>query len=168
MEGVELLTGVVFPYINFAIFLVLATFMFRRPIKNALSAKRDSYQTLVKKASLAKEEAEARQRDLQLRLANIDQEIGELRQQAKIQAGIDAKTLISNAEKLAEHLQREAHRIAAAEVAAAKVELQHEIMKLVKQQVIDKVQKKLDASRQQLVIHQNLVSLGNIRAEKLT
>ncbi|MCX6129512.1 MAG: ATP synthase F0 subunit B [Proteobacteria bacterium] len=165
MEGVDLLTGVIFPYINLAIFLVLATLMLRGPIKKALFAKREAYLDLVKKAGIAKDEAFKRQHELKDRLSQLDKEIEGLRTQAKIQAEQEAKVLIANAEQLAEHMKREARRIAEAELASAKSELRQEIIKQVRQETIVQLQQSLDASRQHQLVQLSVASLAQVPVE---
>lgn len=161
MEGVDIFTGVIAPYVNLAIFLVLATLMLRGPLRKALAAKRDAYEDLVKKATAAKEEAERKNVELNERLSKLDREIESIRVKARVQAEEEARQVVANAEALAEHLKREARRIADAEVAAAKHELQREIMEQVKLQTVDQLKAALNESRQHQVIQQSLGSLGD-------
>ncbi|HET9238874.1 MAG TPA: ATP synthase F0 subunit B [Oligoflexus sp.] len=164
MEGVDIFTGVIAPYINLAIFLVLATLMLRGPIRNALSAKRNAYEELVKKASAAKEEAEKRNLELKERLVKLDREVDDIRVKAQAQAEQEARQVVANAEALAEHLKREARRIAEAEIAAAKENLQREIIEQVKLQTVEQLKAALDDNRQHQVVQQSLKTLGGVRA----
>ncbi len=164
MEGVDIFTGVIAPYINLAIFLVLATWMLKGPIRNALSAKRNAYEDLVRKASAAKEEAEKRNLELKDRLVQLDREVEEIRVKAQAQAEQEARQVIASAESLAEHLKKEARRIAAAEVAAAKVDLQREIIEQVKLQTVEQLRANLDDSRHHQVVQQGLNTLGGVRS----
>ncbi|HYX35041.1 MAG TPA: ATP synthase F0 subunit B [Oligoflexus sp.] len=164
MEGVDIFTGVIAPYINLAIFLVLATWMLKGPIRNALAAKRNAYEDLVRKASAAKEEAEKRNLELKERLVQLDREVEEIRIKAQAQAEQEARQVVASAESLAEHLKREARRIAEAEVAAAKVELQRDIIEQVKLQTIEQLRANLDDNRQHQVVQQGLNTLGAVRS----
>ncbi len=165
MEGVDILTGVIFPYINLAVFLVLATLMFKGPLKNALSAKRVAYQDLLKKAQAAKDEAEKRNQELKERLVKLDKEVEDIKLKAQAQADQEAKQLVANAEHLAEHLKKEARRIAEAEIAAAKVGLQKDIMEQVQRQTIEQLKKSLDDARQHQLVELGLKDLSQVRAE---
>jgi F-type H+-transporting ATPase subunit b len=164
VEGVDIFTGVIAPYVNLAIFLVLATLLFKGPIRNALSAKRLAYDDLVKKASEAKEEAEQRNLELKDRLVRLDREVEEIRVKAQAQAEQEARQVIASAEALAEHLKREARRIAEAEIAAAKEGLQREIIEQVKLQTVEQLRASLDDSRQHQVVQQSLGTLGGVPA----
>lgn len=164
MEGVDIFTGVIAPYVNLVIFLILATLMLRGPIRNALSAKRNAYDELVRKASAAKEEAEKRNQELKERLVKLDREVEDIRVKAKAQAEAEARQVVANAETLAEHLRREARRIAEAEIAAAKENLQNEIIEQVKLQTVEQLKAALDDNRQHQVVQQSLHTLGGVRA----
>jgi len=164
VEGVDIFTGVIAPYINLAIFLVLATLMLRGPIRNALSAKRNAYDELVKKASAAKEEAEKRNLELKDRLVKLDREVEEIRLKAQAQAEMEARQVVASAESLAEHLKREARRIAEAEIASAKEGLQREIIEQVKLQTVEQLRASLDDNRQHQVVQQGLNTLGGVRS----
>lgn len=156
MENFDFLNSFLFPYINWIIFLILAYIMLKKPFLSALAAKRQSYADLLEKASLAKEEAERRNLELKQRLARLDQEVADIRSKARQQAEEEAKALVTSAEQLAEHLKREAKRIAEAEIAAAKVALQQEILQQVKVQTAEHIQKNLDEQAHHRVIKQGL------------
>ncbi|WP_141736712.1 ATP synthase F0 subunit B [Oligoflexus tunisiensis] len=166
MEGVDIFTGVIAPYINLGIFLILATLMLRGPVRNALAAKRNAYEDLVRKASAAKEEAEKRNLELKDRLVKLDREVEEIRVKAQTQAEQEARQVVANAEALAEHLKREARRIAEAEIAAAREELQRDIIEQVKIQTIEQLRASLDDNRQHQVVQQGLNTLGGVRPAK--
>ncbi|GEM_PF-3229365 len=165
MENFDFLGSFLFPYINWIVFLVLAYLLFKKPILTILAARRQSFNERVQKANEAKEEAERRHQELQARLAQLDQEIASLTSKGRAAADLEAQAIQSSAEQLAEHLRREARRIAEAEVAAAKVELQREILVQVKAHTIDQVEKSLDAGRHQKVVKQSLASLSQVPSE---
>ena len=164
MEGVDIFAGVIAPYINLVIFLVLATLMLRGPIRNALAAKRNAYEDLVRKASAAKEEAEKRNLELKDRLVKLDREVEDIRTKARVQAEQEARQVVASAESLAEHLKREARRIAETEIAVAKENLQREIIEQVKIQTVEQLKAALDDTRQHQVVQQSLNTLGGVRA----
>ncbi len=131
----------------------------RKPFVNALAAKRSAYADLMQKASQAKDEAERRNAELKDRLARLDREVEEIRSQARQQAEQEARALVLAGEQLAEHLQKEAHRIAEAEVAAAKLELQKEVLAQVKSQTAEQILKSLDTAAHHRVVQQGLAQM---------
>lgn len=159
MENFDFLNSFLFPYINWIIFLVLAYIMLRKPFLNALAAKRKNYAELLERANVAREEAERRNQELKTRLARLDQEVADIRNKARQQAEEEARALVTSAEQLAEHLKREAKRIADAEVAAARVALQAEILEQVKVQTAEHIQRNLDEQAHHRVIKQGLTQI---------
>ncbi len=164
MENFDFLNSFLFPYINWIIFLILAYLMLRKPLINALAAKRHNYAELVEKANLARAEAEKRNAELKQRLARLDQEVAAIKATAHQQADEEARAMVSSAEQLAEHLKREAKRIADAEVSAAKIALQKEILELVKVQAAEHIQKNLDSATHHRVIQDGLAHINPSQA----
>jgi F-type H+-transporting ATPase subunit b len=89
--------------------------------------------------------------------------VEEIRVKAQTQAEEEARQLVANAEALAEHLKREARRIAEAEIAAARDDLQREIIEQVKLQTVEQLRASLDDNRQHQVVQQGLNTLGGVR-----
>ncbi len=166
MEHFDFFNSFLFPYINLIIFLILAYFILRKPFVGAIAAKRESFNELVKKASAAKLEAEKRNQELKNRLSQLDKEVDEIRKQFKDQAELEAKAIIQNAEQLAEHLRKEAKRIADAEVAAARSAIEQEILKQVHKVAVAEIQKGLDQGKQAKVIKQGLGALDSVGKEE--
>ena len=159
MENFDFLNSLVFPYVNWIIFLILATIVLRKSFVNALASKRSAYAELLLKANLAKEEAELQNSELKSRLSKLDREIDEIRTQAIHQAEQEAKALVRGAEQLAEHIEKEARRIAEAEVASAKLALQKEVLEQVRIHTAEHIKKNLDGAAHLRVNRQGLVEL---------
>ncbi len=165
MENFDFFNSFLFPYVNLAVFLVLAYFILRKPFVGAISAKREAFNELMKKASAAKLEAEKRNQELKTRLSQLDKEVDAIKKQFKEQAEQEAKAIVQNAEQLAEHLRKEAKRIADAEIAAAKAAIEQEILKQVHSLATKEIQKNLDQTKQTKVIQQGLGALDAVQVE---
>lgn len=167
MEHFDLLNSFIFPYVNLAIFLMLAVYLLKKPLQNALTSKREGYLAIVAKANKAKEEAELRQKELAAQLKQLDSEMSRIRQEVKESAEQEAKAILVSAESLAEHLKKEAHRIAEAEVTAAKEAVRAEILALVRQKTAEELMRTLDEGRQHQIIKQGLGALSSIKELKV-
>ncbi|RYZ54169.1 MAG: hypothetical protein EOP07_16450 [Proteobacteria bacterium] len=167
MENFDLLNSFIFPYVNLAIFLVLAVLILKKPLQGALTGKREAYLTMLDRANTAKEEAERKQRELEARLKSLDAEMSRIRNEVKEAAEQEAKAILVSAEQLAEHLKREARRIAEAEVTAAKEEIRGEILNLVRQKTAEELARTLDDSRQHKIVQQSLNSLTGLKELKV-
>ncbi|MES2745043.1 MAG: ATP synthase F0 subunit B [Bdellovibrionota bacterium] len=164
MENFEFFQSFLFPYINLAIFLALAVYILKKPILNALAGKRSSYLTMLERANLAREEAERKHRELEARLKGLDAEIAKMRGEVKNAAEQEAAAILTSGGNLAEHLKREAKRIAEAEIASAKEAIRAEILQQVREKTADELKRTLDDTRQHKILKQSLNDLPRIGA----
>ncbi len=164
MENFDFLQSFLFPYINLAIFLFLAIYFGRKPVKAALANRRESYLALLEKANKAKEEAESKHRELDARLKGLDAELQRMRNEVKAAADQEAQAILSSGAALAEHLKREAKRIADAEVTAAKEAIRAEILAEVRQKTAEELKRSLDDNRQHQIVKQSLAGLNSVGA----
>ncbi|SME91148.1 ATP synthase F0 subunit B [Pseudobacteriovorax antillogorgiicola] len=165
MENFNWVMGAVIPYANLAIFLFLAVKVFKGPLMGALSGRKDEYVSQLKEANRAKEEAEAKHRDLSEKLAKLNDEVAEIKARAKSQAELEAKKIISDAETLAAHLTNEARRIADAEVAKAKATLRDEILSGVKEKVVSRIKAEMTLDRQKSMFSEQLKNISQAKGE---
>ena len=75
MTGVDTLTGIVFPYANFVLFLILLWRFAKKPAKAAAEKKSEEYRLLYEKASASYEEAKERLDGLSDRYSSLEREI---------------------------------------------------------------------------------------------
>jgi F0F1-type ATP synthase membrane subunit b/b' len=165
MENVDPLMGIILPYVNFAIFFVLAIYFFRNPAAEAARKRRAEFEKVMLEASRAKEAADQRLAELNGRLAKLDKEVSDIRQLTKDSAQEEAAKILSDAETLAEHIKHEARRIADAEVQKARASLRSEIVKSVRDAVTQRIQSELDEKAQLTLVKKQIGTLNNIRAE---
>ncbi len=163
MENFEFFNSFLFPYINLVIFLAAAVWLLKKPLKNALAGKRASYVALMEKANLAKEEADRKHRELDARLKALDGEMAKLRSETKASAEAEAKAILAGAESLAEHLKKEAKRIAEAEVAEAKEAIRRDILAQVKQKTAEELSRTLNDATQHQIVKQGLSTLSQVK-----
>ena len=139
MHHFDWLTGFIFPYINFAIFFILAVKFFRKPLLDMMAKRRVEFENLVNEADKARRDAEAKSQELQHRLTNLDQEIRRIVDEGRTNAEREAAALVAKANSVAEQIQIEVKRTAEAEVKAARDQLRREIV----QQISDNISKRL-------------------------
>ena len=163
MENFDLLNSFIYPYVNLAIFLGLAIYLLKKPLQNALTGKRESYLLLLERANQAKAEAEQKQHELEARLKKLDGELSRIRNEVKVAAELEAKAILVSGEHLAEHLKREARRIADAEISAAKEAIRAEILSQVRQKTAEELARTLDDARQHKIVQQSLTALPSLK-----
>ncbi len=162
MENVNWLTGIVFPYLNLIIFLILAVKFLKGPLLGMISGKKEEYLQMVQVANSAKQEALEKHEALQKKLNDLSAEVDEIRNRATKQAEQEAEKIIANAHALAKHLKTEAKRIAEAEVEMARRELQDEIIAGVQNKVIEKIQQQFGSDKQKALFLSQVKTLDTI------
>ncbi len=168
MEHFDWLNGFVFPYINFFIYLAILFFFARPALSKMMSAKRDLFLKHAQEAQKAKLQAEEQADILQKKMAGLDKEIATILANAKASAEAEAEAIIKSAEQLAEHLRAEAKRIAQAEVAAARQELQKEIIDEVTAAVANRMLTDVSSEQHQQLILNNISTLKTVNLRSLS
>jgi F-type H+-transporting ATPase subunit b len=131
--------GQYLPTVNFLVFALLAYFFLRNPIRKAMKSRRESYLKLFADAQNLKAEAEKQAKEVSERYGKLAQEIEQILANASKAADEERKRIILEAETAASQIKREAERIVATELAAAKVGLQQEIMASAKAEIMKKM-----------------------------
>lgn len=157
--------GVVLPYTNFIIFIVLAIYFFRKPAKAAAEKRREEFLKLMQEAGQAKNLAEAKLRELEQRKQGLDKELQEMRQIAVQAAESEAQRIVNDAKTLGEHLKAEAKRIAEAEVLKARDGLRREIADAVRDAVEGRIRRDLNSESQVDLVRRQLTGLQSVRME---
>ena len=165
MENFNWITGAVIPYANLALFLFLAVKIFKGPLLGALSGRKQEYVDQLREANKAKEEAEAKHKELSDKLSRLNAEVENIKTKAKSQAEQEAQKIVADAERLAAHLSTEAQRIADTEVAKAKATLRDELLKGVREKVVTKISAELDLDKQKSLFKSQLNSMSTVKGE---
>jgi F0F1-type ATP synthase membrane subunit b/b' len=157
--------GFWFPYINFIVFALLAYKFFKKPALAAPRKKREEFEKIMREATRARDEAQAKLDELDKRKAQIDSEIADMRSMAKQSAEDEAAKIVADAEQLATHLKTEAKRIADAEVVKARQTLQKEIVEAVRNNVVERVKAEMDSTAHLSMVKNQIGGLKGLAAE---
>lgn len=162
---VDPLMGIVLPYVNFFIFLVLLVYFAKKPAAVAAKKRQEDFKQLMAEATRAKEEAEARLKQLNAQHSLLANEIEEIKSTFQAVAATEAAKILSDAEAFAANLKQEAHRIAEAELARAKQSLREEIVSAVKKNVTLKIQTEMTAEAQLALVQRQIKDLHTVQTE---
>jgi F0F1-type ATP synthase membrane subunit b/b' len=165
MEHLDPLMGVILPYTNFLIFLGLAIYFFRKPAREGAAKKRTEFLRVMNEAKKSYDDANEKLNQLKNRQANLETEIADLKKTSDLSAKTEADRIISDSERLANHLREEAKRIAAAELSKAKAELRQEIVSAVSSNVKQKITKEVTKDKHLEIVRRNISELKTIKAE---
>jgi len=139
VEHFDWVRGFIFPYLNFLLFVVGLVFFARKPLSGLFQKRRQEFEQLVASAREAQQKAEEQLRQLNERLAGLDDEVAAIRDGARQAAEEEARKIIEQGEALARYMKDEAVRVAEAEVDRARKNLQEEVLVAVRRQVSDKI-----------------------------
>lgn len=156
MEHINWTTGFLFPYINFAIFLFLLIKFAKNPAISAFAKRRENFLKLLDEANKAKKEAEEKNIELKMRLDSLESEVEQIKHRAQQEAMNEARQLVEDAQKLAEHIKLEAQRIAQNELKQAKSDIQNEIVRTVKENVLNKIKTDLSENDQSQIVSRRI------------
>ena len=165
MEHLDLFKGVFLPYANFFIFMALAIYFFRKPLRLMAEKRRAKFDAALKQAQEAKEIAEAKNRELSLRLAKLDQEVSEIRRLTNDTGQFEAKRIVEEANQLGTHLKEEAKRLANAEIERARAELRQEIVDSVKAGVEAKIKAEFGRDAQLSLAKSHIGKLKSVQVD---
>ncbi|MCX6104753.1 MAG: hypothetical protein NTY08_02860 [Proteobacteria bacterium] len=161
----DVLMGVILPYANFAIFLGLAIYFFRKPAAAAAKKRREQYSKLVAEATAARDAAVSKLNELKNREESLADELASIKADSRESAEQEASKIVADAERLATHLRAEAGRIAAAEVAKARAELRKEIVDTVTASVKEKLVRELSVDTQLVLARKKIDELKHVGAD---
>ena len=117
----------IFPVINFLLFVFLLRKYALPAVREALRKRRDTIARALNEAKKAKEEAQALRQEYEQKLAGLAAEQERLRQQALVDAEHEKQRILEEARNMAERARREVQQTAQREVAEARRILQQEV-----------------------------------------
>lgn len=135
MTGVEFFSGILFPFLNFLIFLVVAVYFFRKPLGAFAVARREKFLHEAREASDKADEVARLEHELQEGTRRIDQDLSNLEQQTIADAERQATQIITEAEKTAARIKAEATQVAEAFTTEMQNELKREILRRVREEL---------------------------------
>lgn len=161
MEHFDWAGSFIYPNINFLIFLALSIYFFRGPLATLAATRKNKFEEATRVALQAKEEADQKLAEINVRYAALDAEIKSIKDKAIADAEGEAKRIADSAKELAEHLRNETNQVAKAELQAAKAELRNQILAEVKLAVTGKIEKEFKEANQSAFIKKQINTLSS-------
>ena len=163
MTGVDTLTGIVFPYANFILFLILLWRFTKKPAKAASEKKSEEYRLLYEKASASYEEAKERLDCLNDRYSSLEKEIEVINKEASQGAEARSKSLLEEAQRMSERLSQEAQQVAQREALLAKKHLKEELWEQAKGELLDRLKNELTVKKQKEFLWSSLEEVAELK-----
>jgi len=125
-----LLKDFLYRLLNFSIVVAILVYFLKKPIRNALSGRREDIENALAEAKKVKEEAEAKFAEYDKKLDQATQEIAAISASIRKEAEMEKQKIIENAREHATKIEQDAEKAAALEVAKARISLQQEAVQL--------------------------------------
>jgi len=150
-------SGMVWRIVNFAI-LALAVFLIVRylKVKDFFADRRNSIRAELEEAKKAKEDAENKLKEFELKFSAIDKRIKEIYQEIRSEGEIEKKRIIEEAIRLSDRIQEQARAAAAQEIKKAREEIKGEIAKVAVEMAEEILRSELTAADHERLIKEYL------------
>lgn len=125
-----LASGMPWKLFNFAVFSGLLGFGLRRSVAEFWRNRKETLTMEIDEASRLRMDAGKKTYDLEVRLARLDQETGELVGRLRDQGELEKKKMIEDARHLAAQMRRDSVRIMDQELNRAREELKHQVVEI--------------------------------------
>ena len=149
--------------LNFAVLLIVLIKVLAKPIANGLHARQQSIKEQFTDLEERKTEADNTYKTYEEKLASIDQEISDIIQSAVAQGEAEKERIISDANRAAEDIKRQAEMAIQHELAEAKLKLREELANQAVVMAEELITKNLQDADQVKLIEDSLAKVGTLQ-----
>ena len=149
--------------LNFAVLLIVLIKVLAKPIANGLHARQQSIKEQFTDLEERKAEADNAYKTYEEKLASIDQEISDIIQSAIAQGEAEKERIISDANRAAEDIKRQAEMAIQHELAEAKLKLREEVANQAVVMAEELINKNLQDADQVRLIEDSLAKVGTLQ-----
>ena len=162
-EHAASVTELVFPLINFLIFLYLIKRFGLPLVVGYLKSRREGIAQSIRDADEAKQRADALARDYKNRLARLAEETRAIRESLRADGEREKAKLLAEAREIAARIKTDADLLAEQEVRLARQALRHEIVDAARESAEKIIQQNLTAADQKRMVAEFLTEVGAAR-----
>ena len=159
-EHAASVTQIIFPLINFLIFLYVIKRFLLPLIKSHLRSRREEIVAALGEADESKRSAEAMVREYRARLARMAEETKKIREELRADGEREKARLLKEAEELASKIKADAGFLAEQEVKLARQRLREEMARLAQEAAQKLIQSHLTPSDQKRLVEEFLSGVG--------
>ena len=156
-------TGIIWLLINFAALMFLLNKLLFQPLIRKTAAKHDDIKSSLEKATAAHKEAEGIIAEYRGRMEKLDDEIAELKANAKARAEADRKSIIEAAEAEAVRIKEAATAAAERDAESHRKALENEILDRALERAEAAIRKTIAATDQRRMVDDYVKGLGNVK-----
>ncbi|WP_233231266.1 hypothetical protein [Silvanigrella aquatica] len=127
--------SIFWPYFQFAIFLVALVFFAKKPITAMLEKNRSELKARLSEAREAAVLAERKSKEFEVKIASLEKEIADLKEQSLLDAKIERDKIMTEATIMSESILKDAERAALELITRSREEIRQELFNLALRQV---------------------------------
>lgn len=158
-------TEVIFPFLNFFLFLFLLVWFSRKPVRAILEKKRLAVQVQLNAAMIAKKSAAELGAELQAKTQALAGDLQALRAEATAQSRFFAEEAQKRGALLSQKITADTQEMMQAEIIRAKAQIQSELLSLVEGAVVQQIREHQGNIEQKRVFAQDMETVTRLLAE---
>ncbi len=159
----EKLMDLLWRTLNFIALVVILVKFLSKPVANALGGRQLKIRQQFEELEAKKAEADATYREYEKKLAQIEQEVGTIIEQAVAQGQLEKQRIIDDATRAASDIQRQAEMAITHELAVAKASLREEVANKAVAMAEELITKNLQPADQVKLVEDYLEKVGAIQ-----
>ncbi len=157
-----IVTDFIWRCFNFAVTVGILVYFVRKPIKNALSGRREGIATALEEAEKARTDAEVKFAEYDEKLNKAESEIKVIAADLKREGVLERDRIIAQAKESAEKIRNEAEKTAGFEVAKAKAELKAEATRLAVELAEELLKKNFSSKDESRLLDEYMKKVGEL------
>jgi len=157
------MTSLIFPVINFLIFVFLIYRFALPPARRYLVSRRDEILGAVRSADESKEKADSALRSYRDRLASADDETKTLLETLRAEGEREKAKILRDAKELAATIRADADFVSQQEIKVARQQIREEIARIAERAAENALRANLRAADQQRLVEQFLQGIEGVR-----
>jgi F-type H+-transporting ATPase subunit b len=117
------------PAVNFAMYIALAVYLLKTPVRSAVFGRRATFEVELKKSQAELDAAKAKMTLAEQQLSNLSAESKKIKERIQIDAEMEADTIVSQAKERATRVVAQGKSLAAAELKASHESIKKELIR---------------------------------------
>jgi F-type H+-transporting ATPase subunit b len=160
---VATVSDLMFPLINFSLYLALMVKLLAKPLSVQLQLRKDNMESFIKRAAMQWDQARRHLLDVQRRFNNLETELKEIASRIENEGAKEATQMVMDAEVQAKAIIKRAEQSAIAEANALEAEIRHDLAQEVIRIASEKLAKEINSDSDLPLRQRALEGLSGVR-----
>lgn len=148
--------------LDFGLMAILLVYLLTKPIRNGLAGRREGIEKALSDAVAAREAAEAKFAEYDVKLSKASAEIEEMSAAIRRDGELERDRILASAHEMAQKITAEAEKTAESEILRARTELRQEASRLAITLAEELLKKQINAGDQQRLVDEYVSKVGEL------